>query len=337
MNYDKSFFHLPLHVNEGYSATVGYVFRSINLYNILKNKYTRYNAFNIKLESVSAAGVTIIPVMLHLKGLDWVNGYDTLNNYPDARVMEIVGGVVSNYLPNTNAISFRKPPSNFVDLTIFFTDCDGNFIARPGTITEIALIFSITGIDAYRVVNPQKGIRYSYQNNLSSSLQLKSIDGISIDPIDTTYTKGRIKLFKNINLRTILGNEIFDKYEKFCLVTKFIALDTVSGSSLTGFFNFSFYFSGTNLFFDTPSLTPYTVRSNVTSLRDTEPVCIGFSSGSTEIYIENTFFRPTTDIVDLTINFSYHTRLNLPNFATNNVTFPNYTIIFNIIPVVDVR
>jgi hypothetical protein len=330
-------------------AGVGCRIFNVNLLSFLKQNYYKYEAFNIKLESFHPlinSGSDLI-YCLHLRGLDWINGYDTLNNYGNSRVLDIVGsgGTVqnTNYVSNTGAIGFRRPENPILNLDVFFTNMNGTFFDRFNTFMELNFVVSITGIDQYKVRNPSRGLRYDYQNKLSSTLVLTSNDGVSIDPIDATATKGRIKIYRNINLRSVIGSENYDKYDKFALVVRRHNFYSTPANPLpysTGNFWWIFWLSGSNLIFENPNYSPQTiitVTSATSSLgHSSAPVMVAYNT-NVDTYFEYKFLKPSSDLTDIVINYSFMNQVGLAAANTaNNDLFPYYDITFEIIPVVDV-
>lgn len=345
MNNDKTYIMFGLRTDAKFTSGVGHVF-TINLLTFLGHKFNKYRAFNIKLETTPAQLPVYYtnPLCFQLKGLQWMNGYDSINPYySDSRVLEVVqhGGMANttSYISNANAIGFYRPSQFNVTLTFFYTDMDGVFYDNPASGFRLPLILSITGIDEYKVMNPSKGLRYNYQNKLSSILTLKYYDGTSIDPIDSTVTKGRIRLFKNINLRTIIGNEIYDKYNKFALVARrtFAPISLNTTTDYSGVYTFQYFLTADNILFESPSYD-----TNSISLINGEiplyanPVLIGFSDLLNETYIEYIFNKPSSDLTNITICSSYAlggiAGLSTPT-TTNNTLFPDMMFQFEIIPV----
>lgn len=331
-----------------YVAGVGIRFSNVNLLNFLKQNYYKYEAFNIKLESFYPFfnGNADLIYCLHLRGLDWINGYDTLNNYANSRVLDIVGynNLVAgtNYVSNAGAIGFRRPASPTLNLEMFLTNMNGTFFDSISVFMELNFVVSITGIDQYKVRNPSRGLRYDYQNKLSSTLVLKSNDGVSIDPIDTTATKGRIKIYRNINLRSVIGSENYDKYDKFALVVRrnnFYQIPTNPLPYSTGNFWWILWLSGSNLIFENPNFSPQTIFSIASSSllgHSSAPVMVAYNT-NVDTYFEYKFLKPSSDLTDIVINYSFMNQVGLAVANTaNNDLFPYYDITFEIIPVVDV-
>jgi hypothetical protein len=283
--------------------------------------------------------------------LDWINGYDSLNNYGNSRVLDIVGysGFIAgtNFVSNAGAIGFRRPASPILNLEIFFTNMDGIFLDRLNVNMGLNFVVSITGIDQYKVRNPSRGLsnasfgsRYDYQNKLSSILVLKSNDGVSIDPIDATATKGRIKIYRNINLRSVIGSENYDKYDKFALVVRRNNFYATTGTSYqTGNAWWCLWLSGSNLIFENPNFSPQTIISFTSAGllgHSSAPVMVAYNT-NVDAYFEYKFLKPSSDSTDIVINYSILDSLGLAAANTaNNDLFPYYDITFEIIPVVDV-
>lgn len=332
--------------NIQYIPGVGIRFSNFNLLNFLKQNYYKYEAFNIKLESLCPFfnGNADYIYCFHLRGLDWMNGYDTLNNYGNSRVLDIVGFnqfvTGTNYTSNTGAIGFRRPVNPIMDLDVFITNMNGIFFDRINQFMEFKFVVSITGIDQYKVRSPSRGLRYDYQSKLSSTLVLRSSDGVSIDPIDTIATKGRIKIYKNINLLSVIGSENYHKYDKFALVVRRNNFFATTGSTYaTGNLWWSFWMSGSNLIFENPNYSRETMPLQI-SLGQfghySAPVLVAYNA-SVETYFEYKFLKPSSSLTDIVINYSSMNQVGIASANTaNNDLFPYYDLTFEIIPVVDV-
>lgn len=359
MDNNKSYFYISSN-NATLITGVGLRFTNFNLYNILKHNFYKYNAFNLKLESFrhenANLGSDLSVLCLHLRGLNWINGYDTSQSYPDSRVVEMISSVQNdvleqtfgfNFISNANCISFYRPSIPTVQtLDFFLTSPSGQFYETIGGVRP-TYIFSITGIDAYKVVNPSKGLRLWVQNILSAKFSLNSSQGISIDPVDSTFLKRRIYSFKNINFRSIIGNEMYNKYNKFALITRRISTNYEGGLLYSSTTLFGLFLSGSSLYFDTSSFSQYapisTNSSNFTNAIQYhyyQPACIGLcttnvGTGRTfsDIYVENIFLKPSSDVCDLVINYSPFNSFSLPNFSSNQSPYPFFCIEFEIIPI----
>lgn len=347
MNNDKTYFTVILIYTQNYVAGSGIRVSNLNLRTILGSIYDKYNAFNIKLESISPSfnNTNITVSCLHLSGLQWINGYDSFApNYTNSRVLDIISrsGTTNvesntNYISNANAIGFYKPSQFNVTLNFFWTDIDGVFFDRPlASFGECPFILSITGIDAYKILHPSKGLRYEYQNNLSSIFTLRYYDGVSIDPIDSTATKGRIRQFNNVNFRQMIGSEIYDKYNKFALITRRIFYNVISGTNFgTGTIAYQYYMSGNRLRFENPAYTTQTILTINQTLHYNNPILIGYSGiSNNDFYLQYVFDKPSGDTSDIIIQYSNIHNINYASAnTTNNDLFPNVIFQFEIIPI----
>jgi len=67
---------------------------NFDLQRVIPYLYWNYTAFNIKLESFCTRTNAYTGdnqyCLLHMRGLPWVNGLDTLQTYQDSRVIELV-------------------------------------------------------------------------------------------------------------------------------------------------------------------------------------------------------------------------------------------------------
>lgn len=350
MDNNKTYFAITLRAADTavFVANVGHRY-TLNFTDILKHLLYKFDVFNVKLETIPLAydGGTS-SACLHLRGLDWVNGYDTLNQFGNSRVLEIIAQRANSvgqqsFISNTNAIMFRRPTNPAaVVLEFFFTDMDGNFIPRLTAFSFMPLVLSFTGVDVYKSSKPRKPLRYSYQNKPSAYLVLKSVDGINIDP---NIDKQRIRRYMDVNLRSIIGNELYDKYQKFALVVRAVnsqRLDTTQTGYGSGNYQFTLWLSGSNLIFDTPPYTPNnSVTGNaVSSLQHFgQPVLIGYKGTAPsrdDLYLEYVFLKPSYDITDIVVSYSAGNTLDQAPASANIQPFPYFDVTMEIIPVVDV-
>jgi hypothetical protein len=352
MDNNKSYFYYS--TLEASSTPRGRTNTGFDLRRLLGAKYDKFDAFNIALECIvptgsNFSGTDLNAFCIHVSGLPWMANlyYDSIQGYSDSRVMEVVQWVLPgwNFLKNIHNTPFYKPTTSVVQsFNTFITTMTGAFADQP-TGSSYNAIFSITGIDAYRVRRIHRPFPvYDSFNKANPMLVLNSSYARSIDPIDEIATKKRIFTFDNVNWRTIIGDKLYDKYSKFSLVTRRVFTFAASNNYGNGFITFQLHMSGSNLVFETPSVSQYqSVNSAYVQLHGGNiPAVIGVTRISqNDSYIENVFYKPTQDIGSITI--SYGSRLDV-NFATapsgpnltNNVMYPSLVVHFEIIPMVDV-
>jgi hypothetical protein len=370
MDNNKSFFY---YAGEAGTVTtgVGVVNSNLDLRRILGQKYDKFDAFNITMESyIQSGGVgegTDSGVScIHISGFPFMNNYyDTLNDYSNSRVIELFASAITENIPseqgvnyqfqtlqNIHKVSFYKPNTPIINTLItFITSTSGTFYTRPNNGTNhFSCIFAITGIDAYRVRRIERPFPvYRSYTKPNPMLVLNSAYATSLDPIDPTFTKKRLFRFDNINWRQIIGNELYDKYDKFALVTRRFTLNPTTSSFASATNSNTLFLSGSNLVFENRTDSQFVpVRTNVAvnnaiQFHSGVPVCIGLvrtfagSRGMRDVYTENIFYKPTQDIGFITVNYSMTFFLNIASYASNNNTFPTLILHFEIIPVVDVK
>ena len=329
----------------------GVVNYNVDLRRIIGSLWDKYEAFNISIEGFNPEGGNYSgnnrnASCVHLTGLPFMsNYYDSLQQYSTSRVLELVlwdlGGW--NFMKNVNKVAFYRPTTRIIpEWTTFLTNPAGGFDEYYGT-NNYHLMFCITGIDAYRIRRIPKPLVYRGFNKPNPMLTLNTSYATSIDPIDVTATKKRIFRFDNVNWRTIIGNELYDKYEKFALVTRYMSNVALNNTFGAGFPTFPIYLSGSNLIFEN-NFDPFMWSNNqVVGLHGNMPVCVACLryGWAKDFYVENVFLKPFQDIGTLTLHFSALREQSLATgnngpTTSNNVLYPTLYIQFEIIPVVDV-
>ena len=354
MENNKRFFICP--TGRGVITTgVGVSYPNFNLRRVLGSIYDKYEVFNLTLEGFmpeggSKASTDDNAFCLHVSGLPFMsNHYDSLQQNSSSRVVELMMWDVQSwyFLKNIHKLQFYKPSTAVVSLTIFTTTMTGVVSERTNTVTSgtnFNLWFSITGNDAYRVRRIPKPLIYRGFNKANPTLVLNSNYATSIDPIDATLPKKRIFRFENVNWRTIIGNELYDKYGKFALVVRRIANMPLNKNYVNGFGTQPLYLSGSNLIFENAFEPIMNSTSEMINLHGGNyPVTIGQIRAPVQrdMYIENVFLKPFQDIGTITI---HHSAINTnglaigsngPNMSSSSL-YPTLVIHFEIIPVVDV-
>ncbi len=352
MNHNKNYFLLYVStvlVNDG----TGLIRANFSLRYILGQLYDKYNAFSIKLEGFicRTAATAVISddfVLLHMEGLPFMNGFDTSLNYRNSRVIEMIdyagGNLGYNFMSNCNGVNFWKPSTEKIDLKLFHTRLTDE--TRLVNNDDVVFIFSITGLDKYKVIHPIKDIiipRFPAMKTVNLSL--------STYKATSTDSRNRAFRFSGINLRSIIGSD-YDKYKKFALITKSYSMSEYSGTAyyqaFSGFLMSNIMISGFDWF--RPSLSQYYSAGTLaqqTEINNIHPtpscvVCqVVYGSGGSapraykETYIENVFEK-SQDTIDITIsNTQIYSYSLVPFNAGNAQLFPHYTFNFDIIPLKD--
>lgn len=358
MNYNKTYF--LLYFNSGViDGGTGYVY-NINLRNRLSYLYDKYNAFSIKLESYicrSANSSFIVDdfLLLHMSGLNFINGYDTCQKYSDSKVIEMIdfsdtfqGNNNSSirgytFVSNCNATNFYKPSTENIKLKLFYTRVsDESLISIPD---DINYIFSITGIDKYKVMHPNKNVIIPILSNLKTvNLTLATYTATQLD------SRNRAFKFSNINLRNLIGNS-YSQNQKFALICKsYISCEynTSYLNSFSGYTIGNIFISGFNWITQSIELNNVNRGSvvqqfEINSIHQTPAsvlcqVNYNFSTNDMrrafkESYIENVF-EISNDNIDIVLSNTpmYFYGLTLANNSTTDL-FPHYVFNLDIIPV----
>lgn len=349
MDNNKSYFYYS---TTNATAITGQGRTNINfdLRRILGAKYDKFDAFNIAVETFAPdggnySGSNFNVFCIQVSGLPFMtNYYDSIQGYSDSRVLEVVQWVLPgwNFLKNIHNTPFYKPSTPIVPFfRTFITTMAGAFATQPPSY-NYNLIFSITGIDQYRVRRiPRPFPVCGSFDKANPMFVLNSANARSIDPIDATATKKRIFTFDNVNWRQVIGDKLYDEYKKFSLVTRRIYTYALADNFANDIIVLphQLHLSGSNLVFETPSNSEYQgVDSDYVQLHGGIPVVVGTTRLSqNDCYIENVFYKPTQDIGSITV--SYGSRLTVgfssPNLS-NNTEYPSLVAMFEIIPVVDV-
>jgi hypothetical protein len=366
MENTKSFFYYTTGLATE-TAGVGMVSASLDLRRVLGQKWDKFEAFNLGVEVFRPASIAytgeMAAVMCHVAGLPFMsNQYDSLGALNDGRVLEMFGVPSSDqfdnqqgmtFLQNINNVSFYRPSSYIIPQFItFLTTMWGDMYPRYLSNGNYNICISITGIDAYRIRRIERPftVRRSYSKQ-GAMLVLNSVNAVSIDPIDVTVVKKRMYKFSDVNWRTIIGTDLYDKYEKFALVTRRVSVGTLPAESSFGNAEWVVFITGSNLFFETTSI----IQSNWVNLTNNDPnnaISRNYSCptlvanhhtlhqlarGGKDYYIENVFYKPPTDIGDIVVCCSAYGYFGLTSANTSNsFIFPATTIVFEIIPVLDI-
>lgn len=346
MEHNKVYFSLyyrdiPNEPNQIIVNNVGLVVKGFNFRRILGNLYYKYNAFSIKLESyICRTAATTDPTLdfylFHIAGLNFINGYDSSPNYNYSRALEVIdfSGTTPttnfNFISACNTTMFYKPTSDTIDLTFFYTKIsDELLVVNPD---DVFYMFSITGVDAYKVQNPQKPLIKRPVEMRSVNFSLQSYKAEIIESRNRAYR------FNNINLRNIIGQD-YDKYSKFCLITKYINFSRNNGitfmTQFSGFLYFQFCLSGLDFIslsgaqYDNTSTTIQRIHPSTPSIIALGAFTFAFPY---ESYIENSFYK-SSDVVDIVISYNSMYGYDLvPSNVNNTELFPQFTINFDIVP-----
>ena len=169
---------------------------------------------------------------------------------------------------------------------------------------------------------------YSYKNLECASFVLRTTDASSSNQYSTSNT------WKNINLRTLMGNEMYDKYDMFLLKPIVTATNSVSGipnwGSTTEDRYICFNIQGLPFTYNFNSSTMTKLPSGIFSINQTRISNMTFISGGNILT-----FKKFQELVDLTI---FYTRVSpktvgtYTNYVTNPGTgvFPSFVFLFMI-------
>lgn len=351
MNHNKNYF---LFYVDNYTTNDGQslVRKDMSLRFILGHLYDKYNAFSIKLEGFlcRAANTVVVEddfVLLHLEGLPFINGYDTCPKFNNSRVLEMIdyagGGNGYNFISNCNAVNFWKPSTEKFDFRLFHTRVSDE--TKLIVNDNVCFIFSITGIDKFKVIHPIKDVIVPrLQSKKTYNLILSTHKAVVVG------TRNRAYRFNNVNLRQIIGSD-YDKYKKFALITRqyvMLEVGTSYTQTFSGFLMGNVLISGFNWY--RPSIVqdpPLGTQAQTTEINGihTSPACVAcqvvYNSGNNlnrvykETYIENVFEK-SKETIDITISNTQIYNYSLVPFNQFNADlFPHYALNFEIIPLVD--
>lgn len=319
----------------------GSQFYNIDLREIMSSLYDKYSRFSIKLEAYhsrvnNSSGSTGDEVQfLHMDGFNWLNGFDTNPLYPSSRVSAILFFDHLNsgsefframiYPSNIATTMFSRQASSRIRLELFSTTPDSNVKNATLFGNEFPnYLFSITGVeDSYPIYRQPEIIEKT------SQLILNASNATNLEPL-------RRAIRWRVDLSQVIDRNIYNKYQKFALVTKMIQPNTLyhTFSAWTGI---TAMMSGLNWF--SPSLklnSTYTGSRGWLNLYHEGSVTavslvdFGNADTSKETFIENVFFKPASPIVNLTITFN---RLNTLEIVGSSQAIEPWIWFFQIIPV----
>lgn len=315
-----------------------FIYDNFNLQRIIPYLFWNYTVFNIKLESFQSrtSGYnTLIDQqynLLHLSGLPFVNGFDTQSGYENSRVIELISYEQNiatinrgyNFISDCNQIMFFRPSTPQVTLQLFMTNVVTGAI-QP-FIDRGAFIFSITGIEKYRV---QHFKRFKEIRSNEINFVLKTSSAIQLD--------NRNRAMKwNVNMREVMGSN-YDEYTQFKLVTQNISTHqgAINPVSYSGFFVFAVVMSGLPWM---NSSVPYiNIPLNTTTgiYHKQQRSVVGlsniFNRSEHGMYIENYIDRPQMNS-DIVITYSSVYGDLLIGASAGVTTFTNLVLQFIIIP-----
>lgn len=335
MNYNKKYFNL--YSNLGTITTTGVNF-NFNAKTLLGELYDKYTAFSIKLESYRS-GITNTTVveddylLLHMKGLDFFNGFDSSILYNDSRVVEILDFANANqginYISNCNAINFRRPSSLNLTLSLFYTriTTDTTIIVNPET---ISYVFSISGIEKYKVKQDNQIIQIPrFPTVKTINFTLNTAFATAIPGL-----RGRAYTYNNFSLISLIGSDLLRRYKRFNLITKY----TMVIENATGYRAGGSLFDASNILMSGLNwVNPSIINANgMQTVHTSSPSIIAqvrYTNGTyRETYIENPFVVSSYDST-LTISHSALNNVALISIGGTTVNYPTLIINFDIIPI----
>jgi hypothetical protein len=303
---------------------------SVNLRRILYLIWDSYDAFSIKINYMLATSYsTSSGYMLQISGLPWFsNTYDSYLGYsPSSRLIKIGDVGYTSFSKETGALLFYKPQTNFIsNITFTFVSMATNL---PLTGANYDMTFTISGLDEYR--KPDKIIKsINEKRNIipCSQFILNTNLGTALDPNNLN----RMWSF-SLNLAQIIGNDIFDTYEKYILRIKSISFDLVNGYPNT---RVVLRISGLPCI-NFPFTTVTGTNSTYLSLNNTFPYQLSYvklptneSTSFQELYGE-LIITNKSPLVNIVLSYCEIFSLN---FATPNGVnpFPHSILTFEIIP-----
>lgn len=317
-----------------------YIYSNFDLYRIMPYMYWNYTAFNIKLEGfvTRTAGFNLLVDqqynLLHMTGLNWVNGYDTQPGFENSRVIELISyeqnapnqnPVGYNFPSNCNGIMFHRPSSPQVTLTLFITNVNTGQVQEFVQSDRGCFIFSINGIEKYKVNNYKL---WREINTKEVSFVLKTSGAVQLD------NRNRAFIWSNVHMCNVMGS-IYHEYSKFQLVTQYIqphqgASNPISNSVFNGV---TCVMSGLPWI---SSSFPYLQNATSTTQYHTDQKSVvGLFSLTTqpfkEMSIVNTFDRPKS-YADIVLTYASLTGLEIIGASAGTTQFTNVVIKFVIIP-----
>lgn len=352
MNHNKNYFlfYTGLYTTNDGTALVR---KNMSLRYILGHLYDKYNAFSIKLEGfINRAASTVVVeddfVLLHLEGLPFFNGFDTCPNYNNSRVLEMIDYAGSNngynFISNCNAVNFWKPSTEKFDFRLFHTRLSDE--TKLIINDDVSFVFSITGIDKYKVKNP---IKYDIVPRLISKNTYNLI--LSTHRASVIGTRNRAYRFSNVNLRQVIGSDYY-KYKKFALITRQYMLlenNTNYAQNFSGFLMSNILISGFNWYINSICQEPpQGTQAQITEINNIHPTpasiacqvvySVGnnlFTKGYKETYVENVF-ETSRETIDIVISNTQIYGYSLVPFNQFNADlFPHYTLFFEIVPIIE--
>lgn len=341
MNIDRCYLLLG-QFNRTSQSGDGSDFYDIDLREILKGLYDKYNRFNLKLEAYASrtANSTGFPYeaqFLQIAGFNWLSGYDTDAKFSNSRCVGITHfehqvGIVPEYAlgivypSDTGTLTFSKPSNPKMTMEMFATTPEINTKVNPLFGGENGnYLFSFTGVpDAFPIYRPLTTIEKTGQLILNMA---------NAEALQNQNLAVRWK----VDLSQIIDKNTYTKYSKFALVTKEIMTNTTP-ITFSGFASVTFMMSGLDWF--SPSLkinSTYSGSISWLNYHQGAPTALGIISLSSndntkETFIDNVFYKPSSPNVELTLTFNRPYTMDLTGISGANVIQPYY-FIFNIVPV----
>lgn len=211
------------------TATSYQFYYNCNLKTVLGDLWNKYDVFNVKLEAIffnTTAQVLAqdYQQIFHINGLNWVNNYLDYGSNWEGRVLETftVGNMnVStdykglHYISNANTLMFYKPQDPIVKLRFYGTRAGTNDLYTSGNRPEFTLSF--TGVNMARTAKRRTTIPKAIRIPRVFKSSYFVLTGRIANMIDNNNTVWR---FPDFNIREAMGSALFDKYEKFGLITR---------------------------------------------------------------------------------------------------------------------
>ena len=339
MNIDRCYLLLG-QFNRAYQSGDGSDYYQIDLREIMKGLYDKYNRFNLKLESYASrtSNSGTLPYesqFLQIAGFNWLSGYDTNSRFSNSRCagvmyFEHLGGIAPEYLlgivypSDAGTLTFSRPASSKMTMELFATTPEIETKVNPLFGNESGnMLFSFTGVpDAFPIYRPMTIVEKTGQLvlNMAKAVALQNQN---------------LALRWKVDLSQLIDRKTYNKYSKFALVTKEIQ-NNFTAISFSGFASITFMMSGLDWF--SPSLklnSTYTGSTSWLNYHQGAPTALSIISTSSsdiikETFIDNVFYKPSSPNVELTITFNRPYTMDLTGVSS---PVQPYYFVFNIVPV----
>jgi hypothetical protein len=349
-------------IGEIYAFANLFIWKNINVRHLLGDMWDKYEYFNISLVYFNKARANLAEgsgadsvnrvALITMAGLNWSGNNGYILRRPNDRRVAVVG--TTNWLAHTdggnaiplfsqsNAIFRKSEEITDIEVELLYPVNNQNYnvtnfrniiekaTARMGHFHFVFTIYPV--LPALKIKRPL----YTQQ---SASLVLRTYD-ISQLSIPTNNTNNQIGFitanngyitWRNINLRALMGNSFYEKYNKFNICLKFYSQREQGGAMPTSHRVASLFMSG---------LQWSNQGYDVTTKSNSQFACIGITNtfftgqqpNSVAGYSFNSLtFRKGGDITDINIEFKFPFNQNASGFTEkSNVMLGHHTFCFQI-------